>query len=94
MQPQIRTMFIRPDNFYYNNNKYSTTRIFYASSGSDLHKQIIESYKLVTHGKNIDVQIWSHQRGMGMPRYRLDTLDELPKNQEDGWVYLATLPTV
>jgi hypothetical protein len=90
MQSRSYTLFIRPDNFHYADER-SKTRVFYVKSGSDLLKQVIESYKLVNHGKTIDVQIWSHQRGMGMPRYRLDTLDELPTNQENGWVYLVPL---
>jgi hypothetical protein len=83
-------MFIRPDNFHYKNEQ-NKTRVFYVKSGSDLRNQIIESYKLLEHGKTIDVQVWSHQRGMGMPRIRLDTLDELPENQEDGWIYIVPL---
>jgi len=82
--------FVRPDNFRFKDDRQNI-RVFYATSGPDLLEQIVEYYKMDDVGSRINLELWSHQLGMGIRRIRLDTMSEFDKNEYDVWIRIRPL---
>lgn len=82
--------FVRPDNFHFKDDRQNI-RVFYATSGQDLLNQVIDYYEIKEAGARVNVELWSHQIGMGRPRIRLDTMTELPSKYENAWIRLIPI---
>ena len=82
--------FVRPDNFHFKDDRQNI-RVFYATSGQDLLEQILEYYKFENVGTRIQIELWSHQIGMGRPRTRLDTISDLSDKYETAWIRIVPI---
>lgn len=86
MEKLERQFIIRSDNVTYGYQLLGT-KVIEATSGPELLEKVCKAYEfpwpmLSAH----EIQLWSAKLGMTR-RIRLDTLELLPSNIQDVWIY-------
>ncbi len=81
-------LIVRPDNVSFNDYR-SKPKVIRATSGQELFDMIRDHYGITPQQLNstVSIEVWS--KPIGMPRIRLDSMENIPSYYDEAWVRLV-----